>query len=73
MFLQIAYFNIAGLPAIVWGGMTTLLLVLLTAFWGFMSFKNPQKFSFKFHKVWAILAIIAALIHGSLGILSRFF
>jgi cytochrome b561 len=73
MILQIAYFNILGLPLIGWGGITTFSLFVLAAIWPKLSRKNPQKFPFKVHKIIAIIAIIFAAFHGLLGILSRFF
>ncbi len=71
MILQIAYFNILGLPAIVWGGMTTLFLFALVAIWPTLSRKNPQRFPFKLHKILAIIALTFAFFHGLLGILTR--
>jgi hypothetical protein len=72
MLLQIAYFNLFGLPLIVWGGIITFFLFLLAASWPSLSRKNPQRFPFKSHKILAGAALALAFFHGLLGILIRF-
>lgn len=71
MIREIAYYNIFGLPLIVYGGILTFLLLLATATIGWMVMKGKAKLSL--HKILAIIVIIFALFHGLLGILSRFY
>ena len=69
---EIAYFQIFGKPLIMYLGITTLLLFLLTAVIGVLILRGKTRIPFKWHKRLAIIAIIFALIHGSLGILAYF-
>jgi len=73
MFTQIAFFPILGLPMIVWGGMFTLLLFILTALIGYLNSKGinkPPLITFQGHKIIAIVALIMGIGHGLLGLLS---
>jgi len=69
-FSDIAYYNVFGIPLLVYGGMLTLILLLATATAGWLVMKGKVKFSF--HKILAIITIIIAFGHGLLAFASRF-
>jgi hypothetical protein len=70
MLSQIALMPIFGYPAIMYGGLTTLALVLLTAFIGWRTVRGKCKFKnpMKVHQIIALLAILLGLGHGLLGL-----
>ena len=68
MAFGIAYTIVFGKPLIFWGGITAISLVLLAAITGCLVLKGKAKL--KTHKALAVLAIILAAIHGSLGMLA---
>ncbi len=73
MFNNITYYPILGLPLIMWGGLFTLSCFLIAAAIPMLIRKFPKKkIPFKLHTIFARIGIVLALIHGSLGILSRF-
>ena len=57
-----------GLPLVVYGGITTLLLIFVTATVGFLNFKGITIIPFKWHPRLVIMTIIVALFHGFLGL-----
>ncbi len=69
MFLEISNYLILGKPAIMWGGLLTLLSFLLTATVGFLNYRGVRTIPFKWHPVLAGISITLALFHGTLGIL----
>ena len=70
MFTEIAYYTILGIPLLVYLGIITLVLLLITATLGFLVHKGKIKFAI--HPAFAIATIIFALIHGLLAFGSRF-
>lgn len=73
MFQQIAYYPIFGLPLIMYGGILTLLCLLSTAIIGYLNKRGIFVISMKWHFRLSFITVLLALIHGTLGILSRFF
>jgi hypothetical protein len=67
MLSEIAYFSILGKPLILYMGITTLFLFIITASIGLMIFKG-KKIPFKFHPTMAGISITVGLIHGILGL-----
>lgn len=67
---SIANYPIFGIPLVVYGGLLTILLVIITAIVGGLVMKGKLKFSL--HKFLAIITIIFALIHGFFAFASRF-
>jgi cytochrome b561 len=57
-----------GLPLVVYGGITTLLLMLFTATVGFLNFKGIHVIPFKWHPRLAVTTITVALIHAVFGL-----
>lgn len=72
MFLQITYFQIFGKPLIMWGGLLTLIFLLLTIIMVVAKKNGVRKFPVKWHSGMAIITLILALAHGTLGILAYF-
>lgn len=68
MIHTIAFTLLFGLPLVVYGGFTTLLLVLFTATVGYLNFKGNHSIPLKWHPVLALTTIIVAIIHGFLGL-----
>jgi hypothetical protein len=68
MIHTIALTLLFGLPLVVYGGFTTLLLVLFTATIGYLNLKGNHFIPFKWHPVIALITIIVAIIHGLLGL-----
>jgi hypothetical protein len=66
--IKIAFLHFAGLPLVAWMGIITLTFFLITAIWGWLALKNPQKFPFKVHPILAKISIILALLHGLLAL-----
>jgi len=69
VFSEIAYYPILGIPLIIYGGITTLILLIITAIYGMFVLKGKGKM--KYHKILAITTIIIASVHGLLGLLAR--
>ena len=63
---QITYYPLFGMPMIAWGGITTVVLFLITLYLG------AAKKDVKLHKTMAIITTVLALGHGLLGILAQF-
>ena len=57
-----------GLPAVAYGGLLTLLLILFTATIGALNYKGIQVIPFKWHPRLALITIIFALVHGFFGL-----
>jgi hypothetical protein len=66
---QLAYYNLGGLPLLIYFGIVSLLLLITTGLFGFLVLKGKVKFSW--HKWFAIAAITIAVIHAILVISSR--
>ena len=70
VFYQIAYYNILGVPLLIYLGITTLTLLILTLIFGYLVLK--RKIKFNVHKIFGALTIVFALIHGFLAFGARF-
>jgi hypothetical protein len=73
MLTQFTFYPLFGLPLIIWGGMFTFLIFALVAYIGWQNSKGvnkPPLITFQAHKIIALIALILALFHGLLGILS---
>lgn len=57
-----------GLPLIVYGGIITFTLLSFTATVGFLNYRGIRMIPFRWHPRLAVLTIIAALLHGLLGL-----
>jgi len=75
MLTQIAYFPLFGLPLIVWGGLTTAVLLVFTLVAGLRStlLKPEDPKCKKRFLVLLILTTIMGLGHGFLGLLINIF
>ena len=67
MLSSIAYFPIFGKPLILYLGITTLSLFIITASIGLMIFRGV-KIPFKFHPRVAAIALTLGVIHGTLAL-----
>jgi len=75
MLTQLAYFPLFGLPLIVWGGLTTAVLLIITLSVGVLNSRKVNKNS-KDDKTFLILAIITIALglgHGLLGLIINLF
>lgn len=70
MLTQLSYYSILGLPLIVYGGIFTLLMALITATVAYLGQKGKIKNHYRWHVILARITIIFALGHGLLGILA---
>jgi hypothetical protein len=68
MIYKIALTTFLGLPLVFYGGVLTLILILLTARLGYRHFKGISKTPFKWHPTLAVITILVAIIHGVLGL-----
>jgi hypothetical protein len=67
---NISYFNIAGIPFIVYLGAVALVFMLMAGFFGYNSLKNPGKYKFKWHYRFAMISLIFAVLHGGMALLT---
>jgi hypothetical protein len=72
MFQEITYFLIFGIPFIVYLGIVTIIMFIITALLALLKKKVKIKISIKWHYRLAYISIILALIHGILGISAYF-
>ncbi|MFC2154041.1 hypothetical protein ACFLRC_00980 [Candidatus Altiarchaeota archaeon] len=70
MLSQIAYYEIFGLPLIVYGGIVTIISLLITASIPILNKKGKTSIPIQWHTRMAIITIVLALIHGLLGVIS---
>jgi cytochrome b561 len=70
MFSQIAFFPILGKPLIMWGGLSSLLVMLLAVAVPTLQKRWPKYFNYRTHVVLARIAVALALLHGGLGLLT---
>ena len=70
MLQEITYYMIFGMPFIVYIGIITILLFLITATLALLKRKNKIKISIKWHYILAFISIIFGIIHGILGFIS---
>lgn len=69
---KFAYFQILGLPVVMYLGISALTLFLTAAVLGVLMHKGIVAIPVKTHKLFAVSGIIVALIHGTLAMLSYF-
>ncbi len=65
---DIALTNLGGFPLVVWLGLTTIILLISTATYGFLLFKGKIRGSIIFHRNLAATTIIVALVHATLAV-----
>jgi dolichyl-phosphate-mannose--protein O-mannosyl transferase len=68
MFQEITYYLIFGIPFIVYLGIITIIVFLLTAFIAIFRRKGLIKISVQWHYLLAYISILLATIHGLLGL-----
>lgn len=61
-----------GRPLLMYAGILSFLLLLMTATIGFLNYKGNHKIPFKWHPVLAALTILAVLFHAILGLSVQF-
>ena len=66
----LAYTMVLGLPSIAWGGIIALVMILLTFAIGYLNQRGIRIIPFKYHKPVAVLAVIACVLHGAVGLMS---
>ena len=72
MFQEVTYYLIFGIPFIVYLGIVTILMFIITALIALLRRKGKIKISVYWHYRLAYISIILALIHGFLGISAYF-
>ncbi len=72
MLQEITYYLIFGIPFIVYLGIITIVIFIITALIAYLKRKNKIKISIKWHFRLAYVSIVLALIHGFLGIMAYF-
>jgi hypothetical protein len=70
-FATLAYQQVLGLPLVIWGGLLTISLLILTALIGFLIMRGIVRIQMRVHVALAIATVIVALMHGTLVFLSR--
>ena len=75
MLTQLAYFPLFGLPLIVWGGLTTAALLVITLILAVLNSKKEIKDAKaeKTFLAFLIITVIVGLGHGILGLLINLF
>jgi len=68
MFQEITYYQIFGIPFIVYLGIITIFMFILTAFLAVLKRKGKLKYSIQWHYRLAYISILLGIIHGFLGI-----
>jgi hypothetical protein len=72
MLTDISYFIIFGRPLIMYLGIVTLLMFLITASIAILNMKGIDTIPFVWHPRFAVVSLLLALVHGMLGILAYF-
>ena len=70
MLTNISYYQIFGLPVILYLGIIGFLFLIIAGFIGYLSSTGKIKTSIKTHKLFAGIGIVIALMHGTFAILS---
>ncbi len=65
---NIAFYPLAGIPLLAYGGMLTFLFLLITAYAGYKVSKGEAKLST--HKTLVGISLLLAFFHGLVGIFS---
>lgn len=68
---EIAYTEVLGMPIVVWGGITTLTLLIITAAIGWLNTHGKRVAPFKVHVRLGFITIIFGVLHGLLVIASN--
>lgn len=68
MIREIALTMLFGKPLMMYGGIATLLLLLITSAVGFLNYKRITRFPFKWHIYLAFVTIIFSIVHGLFGL-----
>lgn len=72
MFQEISYTLIFGKPLIMYLGIVTILLFILTAAIAILNRRGIHTIPFRWHPRCAAIAICFAIVHGTLGLLAYF-
>jgi hypothetical protein len=72
MLQEITYYLVFGIPFIVYLGIITILMFMLTALLAVLKQKGKMKFSIQWHHRMAYLSILLGVTHGILGITAYF-
>lgn len=72
MFQEITYYLINGIPFIVYLGIITIIMFIITASFALLKRKGKIKMSINWHYRLAYISIVLGLIHGFLGISAYF-
>jgi hypothetical protein len=72
MFQEFTYYLIFGIPLIVYLGIVTIFIFIITALLALLKRKAKIKISINWHYRLAYISIFLALIHGLFGILAYF-
>jgi len=70
MFQKLTFHEIYGIPLIVYGGLATLSLFLITALIGYLDLKGRTHVGVRWHSRIALLGVLSGLFHGLLGLLA---
>jgi hypothetical protein len=68
MFQEITYYMFFGIPFIVYLGIVTIFMFILTAILALLKRKGKLKYSIQWHYRLAYISIILGIIHSVLGI-----
>jgi hypothetical protein len=69
---EITYYLIFGIPFIVYLGIITIIMFVITALFALLKRKGKIKISIKWHYRLAFISIFLGIIHGFLGIIAYF-
>jgi len=67
---QLAYTDVLGLPLLAWGGIASLILLILTFSVGALNRRGVHIIPFNYHKPLAVATLIVAIFHGLMGLLA---
>lgn len=65
---DIALTSLGGFPLVVWLGLTTIILLISTATYGYLLFKGKIRGSIIFHRNLAFTTITVGLVHATLAV-----
>lgn len=68
MVSRIALTLFLGKPLVMYGGLTTFFLLIFTAMVGALNYRGIRVIPFKLHPYLALITIIAATMHGLMGL-----
>jgi hypothetical protein len=69
---EITYFQILGFPLIIYLGILALVFFILTAVIAILNRRGNRIIPFEWHSRIAMIALLLAIIHGTLGVLNYF-